>query len=87
MEAGTLATRHTAEQVVSQAEGLVGQIHTVEQARDDAAVSAVVAGGQVGRMRECLDGINRALNQISVGDPNGPTTLAGVRDACRAVGA
>jgi len=47
----------------------------------------VLLGGQVGRMRECLDGINRALNQISVGDPNGPNTLASVRSACRAVGA
>ena len=87
VETSTLATRHAAEQIVSQAENLVGQIHTVEQIRDDAAISAVVAGGQVGRMRECLDGINRALNQISVGDPNGPNTLASVRSACRAVGA
>ena len=87
VEADTLATRRAAEQIVSQAEGLAGQIHVVEQARDDAAVSAVIAGGQVSRMRECLDGINRALNQISVGDPNGPSTLAGVRSACRAVGA
>ena len=87
VETTTLATRRAAEEIVTDAEGVAGQIHTVEQARDDAAISAFFAGGQVGRMRECLDGINRALNQISVGDPNGPNTLAGVRSACRSVGA
>ena len=87
VETDTLDTRHAAEELVTVAETVAGRIQSVEKARDDAAIGAVVAGGQVGRMRECLDGINRALNQISVGDPNGPNTLNGVRNACRAVGA
>jgi hypothetical protein len=86
-ETDNLATRHATTALATAANSLADQIRVVEQARDDAAVSAWVAGGQVGRMRECLDGINRALNQVSVGDPNSVRTLDTVRAACRAVGA
>lgn len=86
-EADNLATRQATAELATAANALADQIRVVEQARDDAAVSAFVAGGQVGRMRECLDGINRALNQVSVGDPNSVRTLDTVRTACRAVGA
>ncbi len=87
VESDTLATRHASEELVSLTEDLAGQITLVQRQRDDAAISAYLAGGQVGRLRECLDGINRALNQISVGDPSGPDTLNRVSSACRAVGA
>jgi hypothetical protein len=87
VERETVDTRHASEELVAATEGVAGQIRDVEKERDDAAVSAYLAGGQIGRLRECLDGINRALNQISVGDPNGPNTLNGVSGACRAVGA
>ncbi|MEP6625486.1 MAG: hypothetical protein ABJC79_13660 [Acidimicrobiia bacterium] len=87
VERQTIDSRHASEELVTLAEEVSGQIHGVERERDDAVLSAFVAGGQIGRLRECLDGINRALNQISVGDPNGPNTLNSVGDACRAVGA
>ena len=86
-ESDNLATRQAATALSAVANSLADQIRVVEQARDDAAVGALVAGGQVGRMRECLDGINRALNQVSVDDPNSVRTLDTVRSACRAVGA
>ena len=53
--------------------------------RDDAVLAAFAANGQVGTLRSCLDGINRALNQVSVGDPGSVGTLDTVRTACRAV--
>ena len=86
-ETDNAATRNATTELVTFANSLADQIRVVEQARDDAAVSAYFAGGQVGRMRECLGGINRALNQVSVGDPNSVRTLDTVRSACRAVGA
>ena len=87
VERSTVDTRHDSEGLVTTTESVAGQILAVTKERDDAAVSAFLAGGQIGRLRECLDGINRALNQISVGDPNGPNTLSKVSGACRAVGA
>jgi hypothetical protein len=87
VESDTLVTRHASEALVTLTGDLAAQITMVERQRNDAAIGAYVAGGQVGRLRECLDGVNRALNQISVGDPNGPNTLNAVRGACRAVGA
>ena len=53
--------------------------------RDDAVLAAYAANGQVGTLAPCLDGINRALNQVSVGDPGSVRTLDSVRSACRAV--
>ena len=58
----------------------------MEHERDDAVLAAYAANGQVGTLRSCLDGINRALNQVSVGDPGSTRTLDSVRSACRAVG-
>ncbi len=87
VERETVDTRHAAEELATLTEQVAGRIGVVAKDRDNAAVSAYLAGGQIGRLRECLDGINRALNQISVGDPNGPSTLSKVSGACRAVGA
>ena len=87
VEADTAAARGATATLVANAETLVAQIRVVERARDDAALVAFVANGQVGRMRECLDGINRALNEVTVGDPKAVATLVGVRVSCRAVGA
>ena len=87
VEADTAVARGATVEFIANAETLVAQIRVVERARDDAALAAFVANGQVGRMRECLDGINRALNQVTVGDPKGVATLVSVRASCRAVGA
>ncbi len=87
VEAETAVARGATVELVANAETLVVQIRVVERARDDAALAAFVANGQVGRMRECLDGINRALNEVAVGDPKGVATLVSVRASCRAVGA
>jgi len=80
-------TRRSLTELVRIADNLTVQIRTLEKSRDDAAIAAWVAGGQVGQMRECLGGVNRALNQVSVGDPKSVSTLASVRTSCRAVGA
>ncbi|MEO6469103.1 MAG: hypothetical protein ABIP21_08385 [Acidimicrobiia bacterium] len=87
IEHATAEVRATTTELVRIADDLTVQIRTLEKSRDDAAIAAWVAGGQVGQMRECLGGINRALNQVSVGDPKSVSTLAGVRSSCRAVGA
>ena len=86
-ETATGAVRTTTIELVRLADDLTVQIRTLEKSRDDAAIAAWVAGGQVGQMRDCLGGINRALNQVSVGDPKSVSTLASVRTSCRAVGA
>ena len=86
-EAATAAVRSTTTELVRIADDLTLQIRTLEKSRDDAAIAAWVAGGQVGQMRDCLGGVNRALNQVSVGDPKSVSTLASVRTSCRAVGA
>jgi hypothetical protein len=67
------------------ADGVAAQIAAVQQQRDDAVLAAFVANGQVTTLRTCLDGINRALNQVSVGDAGSVRTLDSVRSACRAV--
>lgn len=86
-KADTAVARGATVELVASAETLVAQIRVVERERDDAALGAFVANGQVGRLRECLDGINRALNEVTVGDPKGVATLLSVRASCRAVGA
>ncbi len=86
-EAATGAVRTTTTELVRIADDLTAQIRTLEKSRDEAAIAAWVAGGQVGQMRDCLGGINRALNQVGVGDPKSVSTLASVRTSCRAVGA
>ncbi len=87
IEHATATVSATTTELVRIADDLTAQIRTLEKSRDDAAIAAWVAGGQVGQMRDCLGGINRALNQVSVGDPTSVSTLAGVRTSCRAVGA
>ncbi len=87
IERSTATVRGVTSELVQVADRLTAEIRTLESARDDAALAAWVAGGQIGPMRECLGGINRALNQASVGDPRSVETLAGVRSACRSVGA
>ena len=87
VEDSTAGLHQNTTELVGIADALTHQIRDLEKSRDDAALAAWVAGGQVGQLRECLGGVNRALNQVSVGDPNSVQTLAGVRNACRAVGA
>lgn len=85
VEAGNLDTRQEAGELRTLADGVVTQLRAVEKERDDAVLAAFVANGQVDALRSCLDGINRALNQVSVGDQGSASTLASVRSSCRAV--
>jgi hypothetical protein len=86
IEAGTVTIRKDASDLRAVADGVAAEIRAVERERDDAVLAAYAANGQVGTLRSCLDGINRALNQVSVGDPGSTRTLDSVRSACRAVG-
>ena len=87
IEADARRDHDEAESLTAVAEGLAGEIRGVEQQRDDATVSAWYSGAQIGSLRECLAGVNRALNQISVGDTASGNALTAVRSSCRAVGA
>lgn len=87
VEVDNLALRDATQSLIATASALTDQIRGVEQARDDAALNTFVVGGQIGKMRECLDGVTRALNQVSVGDEHAVGTLNSVQSACRAVGA
>ena len=87
IETDNASLRANATELTAVAQGLADQIRGVEKERDDAALAAWVAGGQVGALRTCLDGLNRALNQVSVGDPAAVRTLGTVQSECRAVGA
>jgi len=78
-------TRKEAADLRAVADAVAAQITGVERERDDAVLAAYAANGQVGTLRACLDGINRALNQVSVGDPGSVRTLDSVRSECRSV--
>lgn len=69
------------------ADELAARIQAVQRQRDDAAIVAWVSGGQITVLRTCLDGVNRALNQVSVGDARATASLEAVRKECEAVGA
>jgi hypothetical protein len=85
LETANLGTRREAAELRRIADGIATEIRTVERQRDDAVLAAYAAMGQVGSLRTCLDGINRALNQVSVGDPGSVGTLDSVRSSCRVV--
>ena len=85
LESANLGTREEAAGLRTIADGLANDIRSVERERDDAVLAAYAANGQVETLRTCLDGINRALNQVSVGDPGSVRTLDSVRSSCRAV--
>jgi hypothetical protein len=85
IETANVGVRTQADELRRVADGVSAQIAAVGRERDDAVLAAYAANGQVGALRSCLDGINRALNQVSVGDPDSVRTLDSVRTACRAV--
>ena len=85
LETANVGVRQEADGLRKVADGVAAQIAAVTHERDDAVLAAFVANGQVSTLRSCLDGINRALNQVSVGDPGSVRTLESVRSACRAV--
>ncbi|MGZ4797571.1 MAG: hypothetical protein ACXV8T_16900 [Acidimicrobiia bacterium] len=85
IETTNATLRATAAELTTYANALADQIRGVERDRDDATLSAFYAGGQAGQLHTCLDGITRALNQVSVGDVHSVATLESVRSACRAV--
>ena len=87
LEGENVETQRVTGDLVTVAETVAAEIQKVQHTRDDAAVAAFVEGGQVAAMRECLAGINRALNLVSVGDPHSVDSLAQVRTQCRSVGA
>lgn len=86
-EADNADTATTRDELLSTAESVAGQIQLIQRGRDDTNLAAWFAGGQVTAMRECLAGINQALNQVSVNDGRAVATLAAVRTQCRDVGA
>jgi len=86
VETANLGVRREAEELTAIANGVALEVTAVARERDDAALQTFVASGQLGTLRTCLDGINRALNQVSVGDPGAVGTLDSVRTSCRAVG-
>lgn len=85
LEADTAETQRSARELVGIANSIAGEIVAVQHERDDDALNAWIAGGQVSQLRECLAGITRALNEVSVGDPHATSTLGAVRQVCRAV--
>lgn len=85
LEADTAETQRSARELVGIANSISGQIAAVQQERDDDALNAWIAGGQVSQLRECLAGITRALNEVSVADPHATSTLGEVRQVCQAV--
>ena len=85
IETSSVGVRAEAADLRRIANDVAAQVTVVTKQRDDAMLAAYFANGQVGTLRTCLDGINRALNQVSVGDPNSVQTLETVRTACRAV--
>lgn len=87
IETDNSALRAAATELTATAEGIAREVERVQRERDDAALAAYYAGGRVNELRTCLDGIERALNQVSVGDPGAVGSLGVVRSACRAVGA
>lgn len=87
LEFNNSKTLNAAQDLERSIDDALGRIQLAGRQRDDSAVSAYIAGGQLGQLRECLDGITRALNQVSVGDLNSVGTLEATRPACRAVGA
>ena len=87
LETENATTRRRTDELIGVAATTAARIAEVQRERDDAALAAWLAGGQVSAMRECLAGVNRALNQVSVGDPGSVATLETVRSQCRSVGA
>lgn len=87
IETDNSALRAAATELTATAEGIAHQVEGVQRERDDAALAAYYAGGRVAELRTCLDGIERALNQVSVGDPGAVGSLGLVRSACQAMGA
>jgi len=85
IETSSVGVRAEAADLRTLADDVAAQVTAVTKERDDAVLAAYFANGQVGTLRTCLDGINAALNQVSVGDPNSVHTLETVRNACRAV--
>jgi hypothetical protein len=87
VETDNAALRATATELTGTALGLANQIAGVQRERDDASLAAFYAGHRVADLHTCLDGVERALNQVSVGDPGAVASLGAVTTACRAVGA
>ncbi len=85
LEADTAETQRSARELVGIANSISDQIVAVQHERDDDALNAWIAGGHVSQLRECLAGITRALNEVSVADPHATSTLGGVRQVCQAV--
>lgn len=55
----------------------------VRSERDRTALAALASGARAGAVRDCLHGVQQALNQLAVGDRGGIGSLARVGDRCR----
>jgi hypothetical protein len=62
---------------------LQAEIDHVRADRDANAIAALASGVRAGVVTQCLRGVQQALNQLSVGDRGGITSLRKVDGACR----
>jgi hypothetical protein len=83
--AATVSFDRRAQELEQQANLLADRVRELERRRDDAALSTYLTGGELGALRDCLDGVTRALNQVSVNDPAAVGALEAVARACRTV--
>jgi hypothetical protein len=79
IEAASVTARAEAADLRTVADDVAAQVTAVTKERDDAGLAAFFANGRVGTLRTCLDGINRALNQVldSCSSHRSISTLAG----------
>lgn len=87
VETATAGTRKNASDLQGVADELATRLAAIGRERDDTVLAAYVANGQLTQLRACLDGVTRALNEVSVGDTHAAGTLGSVRTACEAAGA
>ncbi len=87
VETATAGTRENASDLQGVADELATRLAAIGRERDDTVLAAYVANGQLAQLRACLDGVTRALNEVSVGDAHAADTLGSVRAACEAAGA
>lgn len=62
---------------------LQSQLDRVRSERDTTALDALATGVRAGAVAQCLQGVQQALNQLSVGDRGGIASLQRVEGPCR----
>jgi hypothetical protein len=59
------------------------ELDRVKGERDTTAIAALASGVRAGVVAQCLQGVQQALNQLSVGDRGGIASLQRVSGPCR----